>query len=152
MLERLSSEPTSHSMMWMLEFVFSALRSERSAARERTPAMMVLEGLMASCRTNSRPMPRLAPVRKYVGILVLLVVDLPLVGSVVVVWWECDRRCGVGAVVVILGTGFRTGTVCRCGREKFCDCWERDDEVLRFRGRVDVVLCCVCCMWSTSTG
>jgi hypothetical protein len=96
-------------------------------------------------------MPRFAPVRKYVGIFVLLVVDLPLVGSVVAVWWGCDGRCGVGVVVVILGIGFRAGTDCICGREKFCKCWERDDEVLRFRGRVvDVVLCRVC--WSTSTG
>lgn len=72
MLESESSEDTSHSMMWMFLCVFRAVMAERSTspALERTPAMMVVDGSEASCRTNSRPIPRLAPVRKYVfGIL-----------------------------------------------------------------------------------
>lgn len=59
-----SREPTSHSTMCTLLFEFKECRSDRSMDLERTPAMMVLEGLAASWRTNSRPMPRLAPVKK----------------------------------------------------------------------------------------
>jgi len=60
---------TSHSTMWILECVLRASRSERSADLLRTPAMMVFVGLAESWRTNSKPMPRFAPVRKYVAIL-----------------------------------------------------------------------------------
>lgn len=47
------------------------------------------------------------------------------------------------------------GMDCKCGREKFWDAEERLDDVLRLRGRVDVlvdVVCRVACMGAASTG
>ena len=44
----------------------SACRSPSSPVSDRTPAMIVLDALPDSCRTNSRPRPRLAPVMTYV--------------------------------------------------------------------------------------
>jgi len=68
-LDKESSDETSHSMTWMFCWLLSDESSDVSFDFERTAAMMVVEGWEASWRTNSRPMPRLAPVRKYVGIL-----------------------------------------------------------------------------------
>ena len=57
------------------------MRPVRSDFRDRTAAMMMLVGLAQSWRTNSRPMPRLAPVRKYVGIVVVFCIKR---------WFDCQ--------------------------------------------------------------
>jgi len=62
--ERESGDEMLHSMMWMFLFVLRLESSEVSFDLERTAAMILLVGWEESWRTNSRPMPRLAPVRK----------------------------------------------------------------------------------------
>ena len=60
----------------------------------------------------------------------------------------------------VAGADFRGNKVgCKWGREKFWDADERLDDVLRLRGRVDVlvdvdvdVVCRVACMGAASTG
>jgi hypothetical protein len=69
--EREELEDASTSMMWMFLWLLRAERSEWSVDVLRMPAMMVLSVEEASWRTNSRPRPRFAPVRKYVGIFVV---------------------------------------------------------------------------------
>lgn len=52
--------PVSQCRMWV-DLEEALCRSIRSLEGERTQARMVLEVSRASCRTNSRPMPLLAP-------------------------------------------------------------------------------------------
>ena len=57
----------------------------------------------------------------------------------------------------VAGADFRGMVGCKWGREKFWDADERLDDVLRLRGRVDVlvdvdVVCRVACMGAASTG
>lgn len=59
--ERMESrDPVSHVRYWVDEDA-AFLRSPRSEDEERTQARILLESSIDSCRTNSRPSPRLAP-------------------------------------------------------------------------------------------
>ena len=51
--------------MWILAglLVTRDCRSECSVEKDRMSAKMVFEDVLLSCRSNSRPRPRLAPVR-----------------------------------------------------------------------------------------